>query len=59
MNPARSASLAARLTSGVQIQIAAHDRIAPRPEEKVFTAFEEGGGYRIVNMPVVTDFAVN
>ena len=48
-----------RLTSGVQIQIAAHDRIALHPEGKTFIVFEAGGGYRIVDIPLVADMAVN
>lgn len=48
-----------RLANGAQIQIPTADRIALHPEGKTFIVFEAGGGYRIVDIPLVTDMAVN
>ena len=48
-----------RLANGLQIQIQSQDYVAVHPDGKTFIIFEEAGGYRIVDIPLVMDLAVN
>ena len=48
-----------RLANGLQIQIANQEHIALHPDGKTFIIFEPSGGYRIVDIPLVTDLSVN
>ena len=48
-----------RLANGLQIQIASHEHVAVHPDGKTFVIFELNGGYRIVDIPLVTDLSVN
>ena len=48
-----------RLADGSQIQIQSQDTVALHPAGKTFVIFEPDGGYRIVDIPLVTDLSVN
>ena len=48
-----------RLANGLQIQIQSQDYVALHPDGKTFVIFESNGGYRIVDIPLVTDLSVN
>ena len=48
-----------RLANGLQIQVQSQDYIALHPDGKTFIIFEANGGYRIVDIPLVTDLSVN
>ena len=48
-----------RLANGLQIPVASHEHIALHPDGKTFIIFEPTGGYRIVDIPLVTDMSVN
>jgi hypothetical protein len=48
-----------RLANGSQIQIQSQDNVAIHPDGKTFVIFEPNGGYRIVDIPFVTDLSVN
>ena len=48
-----------RLADGSQIQIQSQDYVALHPAGKTFVIFEPDGGYRIVDIPLVTDLSVN
>ena len=48
-----------RLADGSQIQIQSQDNVALHPAGKTFVVFEPDGGYRIVDIPLVTDLSVN
>jgi hypothetical protein len=48
-----------RLANGLEIQIQEQDRVALHPDGDTFIIFEPNGGYRIVDIPLVTDLAVN
>lgn len=48
-----------RLANGAQIEIDAEERIGVHPEGKTFVIFLKGGGYRIVDIPLVTDLLFN
>lgn len=48
-----------RLANGLQIQVESPDHIAVHPDGKTFVIFEPSGGYRIVDIPLVTDLSVN
>ena len=48
-----------RLANGLQIQIQDQDRVALHPDGKTFVIFEPNDGYRIVDIPLVTDMSVN
>jgi hypothetical protein len=48
-----------RLANGLQIQIPSQDHVALHPDGKTFVIFEPNGGYRIVDIPLVTDLLVN
>jgi hypothetical protein len=47
-----------RLANGAQIQVASQERIAIHPDGKTFVIFESDGGYRIVDIPLVTELSV-
>jgi len=48
-----------RLANGLEIQIEDENLVALHPAGKTFIIFEPDGGYRIVDIPLVTDLAVN
>ena len=48
-----------RLANGLQIQIQNQEHVAVHPDGKTFIIFEPNGGYRIVDIPLVTDLSVN
>jgi hypothetical protein len=48
-----------RLADGSQIRIQSQESVALHPAGKTFIIFELDGGYRIVDIPLVTDLAVN
>jgi len=48
-----------RLANGLEIQIEDQDSVALHPVGKTFIIFEPDGGYRIVDIPLVTDMSVN
>jgi hypothetical protein len=48
-----------RLASGLQIQVPNQAHIALHPDGKTFVIFEPAGGYRIVDIPLVTDISVS
>ncbi len=48
-----------RLANGLAIQIQSQDYVALHPVGKTFIIFEPDGGYRIVDIPLVTDLSVN
>ena len=48
-----------RLAYGAQIEIDGEERIGIHPEGKTFVIFQKGGGYRIVDIPLVTDLLFN
>ena len=48
-----------RLADGSQLQIQSHEHVALHPDGKTFVIFEPAGGYRIVDIPLVTDLSVN
>lgn len=48
-----------RLANGLQVQVQSQDYVAVHPDGKTFVIFEENGGYRIVDIPLVTDLSVN
>ena len=48
-----------RLADGSEIQIQSQDYVAVHPDGNTFVVFEEAGGYRIVDIPLVTDLSVN
>ena len=48
-----------RLADGSQFQIPSQDHVAIHPDGKMFVIFEPAGGYRIVDIPLVTDLSVN
>lgn len=48
-----------RLADGSQIQIPGQDNAAVHPDGKTFVIFEPAGGYRIVDVPLVTDLSVD
>jgi hypothetical protein len=48
-----------RLADGAEIQIQSQDYVALHPAGKTFIIFEPDGGYRIVDIPLVTDLSVN
>ncbi|HEV2436851.1 MAG TPA: hypothetical protein VG077_12700 [Verrucomicrobiae bacterium] len=48
-----------RLADGSEIQIQSQDNVALHPAGKTFVIFEPDGGYRIVDIPLVTDLSVN
>ena len=47
------------LANGLQIQIQRQEHVAVHPDGKTFVVFEPAGGYRIVDIPLVTDLAVD
>jgi hypothetical protein len=47
-----------RLTDGSEIEIPSQDNVAVHPAGKTFVIFEPDGGYRIVDIPLVTDMSV-
>jgi hypothetical protein len=47
-----------RLANGDEIQIQSQDYVALHPVGKTFIIFEPDGGYRIVDIPLVTDLSV-
>jgi hypothetical protein len=47
------------LADGSQIKIQSQDYVALHPAGKTFIIFEPDGGYRIVDIPLVTDLSVN
>ncbi len=51
--------LTVRLANGLQIQIQSEEHVAVHPDGKTFIIFEPNGGYRIVDIPLVTDLSVN
>ena len=50
--------LTVRLADGSQIQVKSQDDVALHPAGKTFAIFEPDGGYRIVDIPLVTDLSV-
>ena len=48
-----------RLANGSEIDIQSQDYVALHPDGKTFIIFEPNGGYRIVDIPLVTDLSVN
>jgi hypothetical protein len=48
-----------RLADGSEIQIQSQDNVAVHPTGKTFVIFEPDGGYRIVDIPLVTDMSVH
>jgi hypothetical protein len=48
-----------KLADGSRIQIQHQDNVALHPAGKTFIIFERDGGYRIVDIPLVTDLSVN
>jgi hypothetical protein len=42
----------------LQIPIQTQEHIAVHPDGKTFIVFEASGGYRIVDIPLVTDLSV-
>jgi len=48
-----------RLASGSQIQVPSEDNVAIHPNGKTFVIFEPARGYRIMDLPLVTDLSVN
>ena len=48
-----------RLADGSEIQVEDQDYVALHPAGKTFIIFEPNGGYRIVDIPLVTDLSVN
>ena len=48
-----------RLANGLEIQVQGQDYVAVHPDGKTFVIFEANGGYRIVDIPLVTDLSVN
>lgn len=48
-----------RLANGLQFQIQSQEHVAVHPDGKTFIIFEPNGGYRIVDIPLVTDLSVN
>ena len=48
-----------RLANGLQIQVPHQEHIALHPDGKTFVIFEPAGGYRMVDVPLVTDISVN
>ena len=48
-----------RLADGSEIQIQNQDYVALHPAGKTFIIFETDGGFRIVDIPLVTDLSVN
>ena len=48
-----------RLADGSEIEIQSQDYVALHPDGKTFIIFELTGGYRIVDIPLVTDLSVN
>ena len=48
-----------RLADGAEIQIQNQDYVALHPVGKTFIIFEADGGYRIVDIPLVTDMSVH
>ena len=48
-----------RLTNGSQIQVPSEDNVAIHPDGKTFVIFEPAGGYRIVDIPIVTELSEN
>jgi hypothetical protein len=48
-----------RLADGSQLQIQSQEHVALHPDGKTFVIFEPAGGYRIVDIPLVTDLSVN
>ena len=47
------------LANGLQIPIQSQEQVAVHPDGKTFVVFEPAGGYRIVDIPLVTDLAWN
>ena len=47
------------LANGLQIPIQSQEHVAVHPDGKTFIVFEPDGGYRIVDIPLVTDLSVN
>ena len=47
------------LANGLQIQVQSQEHVAVHPDGKTFIIFEPNGGYRIVDIPLVTDLSVN
>ena len=48
-----------RLTNGSQIQVPSEDNVAIYPDDKTFVIFEPAGGYRILDIPLVTELSEN
>ena len=48
-----------RLATGAQIKVESEARIGIHSEGKTFVKFLKGGGYRIVDIPLVTDLLSN
>jgi hypothetical protein len=48
-----------RTADGQQIPVQNQDHVALHPDGKTFVIFEPNGGYRIVDIPLVTDLLVN
>lgn len=48
-----------RLANGSQFEIQSQENVAIHPDGKTFIIFEPNGGYRIVEIPLVTDLSVN
>ena len=48
-----------RLANGLQIQVPNQEHIAVHPDGKTFVILEPAGGYRIVDIPLVTDISTN
>jgi hypothetical protein len=48
-----------RLANGSQIQVPSEDNVAIHPDGKTFVIFEPAGGYRIVDIPIVTELSEN
>jgi hypothetical protein len=48
-----------RLADGSQVPVQSQEHIAIHPDGKTFVIFEPAGGYRILDIPLVTDLSVN
>ena len=48
-----------RLTNGSQIQVPSEDNVAIYPDDKTFVILEPAGGYRILDIPLVTELSEN
>jgi hypothetical protein len=48
-----------RLADGSQFQVQNQEHVAIHPDGKTFVILESAGGYRIVDIPLVTDLSLN